>query len=300
MVAGPVNPAVDGGARASAVTDFDQYAKLRAGAKTNDPRALKQAAQQFEALFTEMLLKSSNQTKFGDDLTGSQGDFYKDLYNQQLASHLSSGKGMGLADMLVRQLNGVPGHSTSNGTLKMPSTHAARAASDSDVVAPSKSAQEFVDTIRPHAEKAAAELGVPARALIAQAALETGWGQHMAKRKDGSAGLNLFGIKAGAATSDVTNQATREFKNGQWVSEPASFRAYKSVGAAFDDYVSFLKSNPRYTEALRNGSGSVGGFVSGLQKAGYATDPHYAQKLLKIAYGTQMASTYDGASRNSV
>src|SRR6201998_4796333 len=91
---------------AASATDFGQLAALRAAAQRKDPQALHKAAQQFEALFTEMLLKSADQTKFGDDLTGQQGDFYKDMYNQQMALHLSSGKGLGLADMLVRQLGG--------------------------------------------------------------------------------------------------------------------------------------------------------------------------------------------------
>ncbi|MDE0856784.1 MAG: flagellar assembly peptidoglycan hydrolase FlgJ, partial [Nevskia sp.] len=160
------------------------------------------------------------------------------------------------------------------------------------------SAKGFVDAIRPHAEKAAAELGVPARALIAQAALETGWGQHVAHNKDGSAGLNLFGVKAQSGWSGASQtQQTSEFQNGQWNSQQANFRSYDSIGAAFDDYVKFLKDNPRYADALR--SGDVHGFAHGLQKAGYATDPHYAQKLLRVAYGTQMNGAYDAAKVRS-
>ena len=101
----------------TAVTDFGQYAGLRAAAQHNDPKALRQAAQQFEALLTETLLKTSRQTKLGDDLTGAQGDFYNDLFDQQMALHLSAGKGLGLADMLVRQLGGTPaGVGTATGT----------------------------------------------------------------------------------------------------------------------------------------------------------------------------------------
>ncbi|MFI4981198.1 MAG: flagellar assembly peptidoglycan hydrolase FlgJ, partial [Nevskiales bacterium] len=274
---------------AATATDFSQLAALRTAAKRNDPQALHKAAQQFEALFTEMLLKSSDQTKFGDDLTGQQGEFYKDLYNQQMALHLSSGKGLGLADMLVRQLNGLHGGSTPP-THAPPPSSATGPTSDADNWQP-KSAQDFVDTIRPHAEKAAAELGVPARALIAQAALETGWGQHMAKQKDGSSGLNLFGVKAqGGWTGASRKQQTSEYENGQLTNTRADFRSYNSIGAAFDDYVKVLKSNPRYADALR--SGDVHGFAQALQKAGYATDPHYAQKLVKVAYGTQMNGSY--------
>lgn len=282
-------------AAATDALDFGQYAGLRAAAKRNDPQALRQAAQQFEAMFTEMLLKSANETKFGDDLTGEQGDFYKDMFNQQMATHMASGKGLGLADMLVRQLGGLHGGSgaqsqTAAGTTAA-STSSAATAADTPGWKP-KSAQEFVDAIRPHAEKAAAQLGVPARALIAQAALETGWGQHMATQQQGGTGVNLFGVKAQGGWSGASQTATTsEYQNGQWSSQQASFRSYKSIGESFDDYVSLLKNNPRYADALR--SGDVHGFAKGLQKAGYATDPNYAQKLLKVAYGTQMAGAYD-------
>ncbi len=291
MSAGPPNAL-------PAVTDFGQYAGLRAAAQRNDPKALRQAAQQFEALLTETLLKTSRQAKLGDDLTGEQGDFYNDLFDQQMAQHLSAGKGLGLADMLVRQLGGLKnGQTPPTQALPPASASGSHAGSDS-VAAPvhqagwkPQSAQEFVDAVRPHAEQAAAELGVPARVLIAQAALETGWGQHMAKHKDGSSGLNLFGVKAQDGWSGASlNHATTEYRDGQAQTENARFRAYDSVGASFKDYVQFLKGNPRYAEALR--SGSVHGFAQGLQKAGYATDPHYAQKLIKLAYGAQMTVAY--------
>jgi len=286
---------------ATSATDFSQLAALKLAAQRNDPKALHQAAQQFEALFTEMLLKTSDQTKFGDDLTGQQGDFYKDMFNQQMALHMSAGKGLGLADMLVRQLSGL--HAAN--AAPAPSVASASAVSSEASLQPvgakwqPKSAQAFVDAIRPHAEKAAAELGVPARALIAQAALETGWGQHMARQKDGSSGLNLFGVKASAGSPAASlSQKTTEFENGQLTSTRADFRSYRSIGAAFDDYVKFLKGNPRYATALR--SGDVHGFAQALQKAGYATDPNYAQKLVKVAYGTQMTGSYGTPSSVSV
>ena len=264
---------------AAAVTDFNQYAGLRAAAQRNDPAALRKAAQQFEALMTETLLKTSRQTQFGDDLTGEQGDFYKDLFDQQMAMHLSAGKGLGLADMLVRQLGGaVAGAAPAAASAKAYAQTQASAGAGAGWKP--KSAQDFVDAVRPHAEKAAAELGVPAKALIAQAALETGWGQHLPQQDGG--GLNLFGVKAGAGWNGATTaRDTAEFRDGQWGSEKASFRSYGSIGAAFDDYVQFLKGNPRYAQALR--SGDLQGFAHGLQKAGYATDPQYAQKLLRVA-----------------
>jgi flagellar protein FlgJ len=277
---------------ANAVTDFGQYTGLKAAAQRKDPAALHKAAQQFEALFTEMMLKAAHQTQFGDDLTGPQGDVYKDLFDQQLAVQMSSGKGMGLADLLVRQLGGAAG-APSPAQARNPA--AAGSSDGTSAVSPHwkpKSAQEFVDAVRPEAEKAAAELGVPARALIAQAALETGWGQHLARGKDGAHGFNLFGVKAQGGWSGASSEhLTGEYQNGQWTQQRDSFRAYGSIGAAFQDYVQFLKGNPRYAAALR--SGDVHGFAHGLQQAGYATDPNYAQKLVKVAYGAEMAGAYD-------
>jgi flagellar protein FlgJ len=295
---------------AAVATDFGQFASLRAAAKLKDPKALSQAAKQFEALFTEMILKTAHQTKLGDDLTGEQGDLYQDMFDQQMALHMSAGKGLGLADMLVRQLGGLHGASSADSAASSTQGAASDAAGapvagsasgtarnagwqrGSTHATPTKSAQDFVNAIRPHAEKAAAQLGIPARALIAQAALETGWGRHMAAKSDGASGVNLFGVKAQAGWAGATQtHRTAEYQNGQWSSGQASFRSYGSIAASFDGYVKFLKTNPRYADALR--SGDVHGFAQGLQKAGYATDPQYAQKLIRVAYGPQMAGAYD-------
>jgi flagellar protein FlgJ len=281
-----------------AITDFHQFGALRAAADRNDPKALRAAAQQFEALLTETMLKSAHATQFGDDLTGEQGGFYQDLYDQQLAMHLaSSGHGLGIADMLVRQLGGA---ATAGNGAKPTQISAASAYGSTRAVTPSavsaadksamadapKSIDEFVTAVQPHAEKAAADLGVPVRALIAQAALETGWGKHVSKQPDGS-GYNLFGIKAGASWQGASATAvTREFADGGWSKESARFRSYGSMAAGFDDYVQFLKNNPRYADALR--AGDVHGFAQGLQKAGYATDPQYAEKLVRVAYSPEL------------
>ncbi len=299
-----------------AITDFGQFGALRAAANRNDPKALRFAAQQFEALLTQSMLKSAHATQFGDDMTGEQGGFYQDLYDQQLAMHLaSSGHGLGIADLLVRQLGGAASAAaaakptTVSAATAYGSTQAAAASAIPSAASPSsvslssakgpvvpgaktspQSISEFVSAVQPHAEKAAAELGVPARALIAQAALETGWGQHVMKQSGGDSSHNLFGIKAGAGWNGPSTSATTgEFVNGNWSKEQASFRSYGSIGESFDNYVGFLKNNPRYADALR--AGDVQGFAQGLQKAGYATDPQYAQKLVRVAYSPEL----DGA-----
>lgn len=144
-----------------------------------------------------------------------------------------------------------------------------------------------MSSILPHAQKAAAELGVPARAIAAQAALETGWGRHVMKNADGSSSFNLFGIKADASWKGArTTQDTTEYSGGVKLSESAQFRSYASLDEAFADYARFLKSNPRYAQALTQRDSA--GFASGLQQAGYATDPAYARKIMHIAEGERM------------
>jgi flagellar protein FlgJ len=279
-------------------TDFNQFAKLRAGAKGNDEQTIRQVARQFESLFTQMLLKASHGEDSGanDLLGGSGSDTYRDLYDQQMAGHLSSGKGLGLADLLTRQLLGktAPAAVDAATMQKLPLRAAAIATPAASHAPPLKSAERpasadaFVDAITPHAERAAKELGIPARVLVAQAALETGWGQKAIRNADGSDSHNYFGIKAhGGWQGATTDTLTHEYVGGEKRAERAGFRSYGSVGEAFDDYVAFIKDNPRYADALRHG-GDAQRYVAGLQQAGYATDPGYAAKIARIAYGKTM------------
>lgn len=142
----------------------------------------------------------------------------------------------------------------------------------------------FVASIWPHAQRAASELGVDPRALVAQAALETGWGKRHIARDNGSSSHNLFGIKANGWSGERATTGTHEYVNGQRRTEVASFRAYGSMAESFSDYVRLLKNNPRYQAALGAG-GDVRGFAQGLQRGGYATDPAYAAKITAIANG---------------
>lgn len=146
------------------------------------------------------------------------------------------------------------------------------------------SPEAFVRELWPHAQRAAAELGVSPRALLAQAALETGWGRHMPRRADGSPAHNVFGIKAGRRWQGETlARATTEHVDGRKVREVARFRAYASPAESFADYVALLRDSPRYRSAL--GQQDPKAFATALQRAGYATDPDYAAKLAAIAEG---------------
>ncbi len=142
----------------------------------------------------------------------------------------------------------------------------------------------FVASIWPHAQGAAKELGVDPRALVAQAALETGWGKRQIKHDDGRISHNLFGIKATGWKGDRATVGTHEVIGGVRRYETAAFRSYGSPAESFADYVRLLKNNPRYQRALQAGTNVIG-FARGLQQAGYATDPTYAAKIASIAGG---------------
>lgn len=258
--------------------DFQGIASLKNDAKAQAPTALKEAARQFESLFTQMLLKSMREANksFGEDsLFGSdQADMYQDMFDDQIAMQMSKGKGLGLADMLVRQLQGgVSGAapaSETQGTGQSPGPIAA-------------SKEEFLRKLRPHAEQAAREIGVDPDALLAQAALETGWGHSVPGNAQGDSSFNLFGIKAGSQWSGATvNVPTLEFESGIPVRKVERFRAYDSPADSFRDYAALIRDSARYANA-RGAGDNVEAFATALQQGGYATDPHYAQKIAAVA-----------------
>jgi flagellar protein FlgJ len=144
------------------------------------------------------------------------------------------------------------------------------------------SPEAFIARLMPHAEKAAQKIGLEPKILLAQAALETGWGQHVIADADGQSSHNLFGIKADQRwQGDTASTTTHEFIDGRKITIKAPFRAYTSIEDSFDDYVQFVQDSPRYQEALAAESGDD--YLQALQAAGYATDPRYAEKISRIA-----------------
>lgn len=257
----PVIPASAGGGQA-------QLDKLKQLSRDADPETLKAAAQQFESVFTRMMLKSMREASFGDELFGgSQMEFYRDMHDQELANSLSGS--IGLAEVMVRQLQ--------RGN--------ANAQADFKPTGPA----EFVQQLRPYAQATAKKLGVDADALIAQAALETGWGEHMLRDSQGRASFNLFNIKAHGWQGPSVAKRTLEFDGNTARTESARFRAYDSLQHAFDDYANFLQNNPRYADALAAGS-DPSAYAQGLQDAGYATDPQYAAKLQVLLKRAELKS----------
>jgi len=145
-----------------------------------------------------------------------------------------------------------------------------------------ESPDEFVENLWPHAQQAAEKLGVNPKAILAQAALETGWGKYPIAKENGAASFNLFGIKAdGRWSGDRAVVNTLEFRDGVAKREKAAFRAYDSFGQSFDDYANFLSSSERYKDALQSGD-DASMFAASLQKGGYATDPKYSEKIDSI------------------
>ncbi len=156
------------------------------------------------------------------------------------------------------------------------------------------SPDEFIQTMRPHAERAAREIGVDPDLLIAQAALETGWGKKVIRHPDGSNSHNLFGIKASHGwKGDSVNVGSLEYRNGVVRKEVSAFRSYSSFTESFKDYVEFIKTQPRYENAI-NQAGNRKAYIRGLQSAGYATDPNYANKIMNILERKSLQSAWKG------
>jgi len=270
-IAAPANATTQRSSAPNA-TDFKQFAALRRGAEANDPATLRQVARQFESIFTKMMLDSMRSASFGDPLFGSdQVDQYQGMMDDQLAVSLSQGRGMGLADMLIRQLGGGSQVSESGSADPKPDS--------SEMGVDEAQKQKFIDQVLPHATAAARELGVDPRAIVAQAALETGWGT--SQPADGSGGSNnFFGIKAGTGWKGASVESgTTEYVAGEAGTERARFRAYGSLAENVGDYVRVIRDNPRYADALGTGA-DVRAFANALQRGGYATDPEYADKLV--------------------
>jgi flagellar protein FlgJ len=266
--------------------DFSGLDALKRGAENQDPKALRETARQFEAIFARMMIKSMRDANFGDKLLGSdQQDFYQGMFDDQLSVDITRGRGLGLADMLVQQLQRTglaPAGTQSAAKPASAAAPATPAAASPASASPAKRA-DFVSKLLPQAQAAGQELGVDPRHLIAQAALETNWGQAMPHDASGRSSNNLFGVKAGSGASAAAVSArTTEYENGAAVSEVGQFRSYDSATASFQDYVALLRGSSRYAAALNTGS-DTRAFASALQQGGYATDPNYARKIAAIA-----------------
>jgi flagellar protein FlgJ len=258
----------------SLAIDSQSLNKLRLQAKQTPDQALKAAAQQFESVFMNMMLKSMRDATPQDGVFDSeQTRMFTGMLDQQLAQNMAS-RGVGLADVMVKQLSRAQ-HGGAAAPDAVTTTSAAPSAYTADVQ------QSFVDRLRAPAEQASRSTGVPAHLILGQAALESGWGKREIRMADGSDSHNLFGIKAGNDwNGKVAEVTTTEYHNGVASKQVERFRAYGSYAESFQDYAKLLSDNPRYAGVL--GQGDAKAFAQGLQQAGYATDPHYADKLAGV------------------
>lgn len=364
--------------------DINGLDKLKNQGDKNESAALRQVAKQFESMFTAMMLKSMRDANAvfeeDDPLNSYSTQFYKQMYDDQLALTLSQGNGLGLADSLYRQLSGQfhigeedgkparevslrqvygkagnamplgesgkidmraieqgektrrarpqqnieqplravpltkttaspaldaafinPAPQANNTQLNNAQTnntgsnssHTAKTSTAQGLLnkqAAFESPEEFVAALWPVAEKVGYEMGVNPKAIIAQAALETGWGKSVMHDQSGRNAFNLFGIKADARwQGSAVNASTLEYRDGVANREVASFRAYENYEESFRDYADFVRNSARYQQALGNGD-DVQKYSQGLQQGGYATDPHYALKIQRIA-GSELLNT---------
>lgn len=268
--------------------DFAGLEKLRSGAAHSDPTALRQVARQFESLFARMLIKSMRAAVGRDPIFGSdQAQTYQSMFDDQLSLELTKGKGLGLADMLVRQLQqaGATRQAAPSGAASATPAAPRAAAPATTPAAPASGSERasFISQVWPDAQQAAQQLGVHPVSLMAQAALETNWGRSVPRSASGASSNNFFGIKAGSGWGGAAVSAgTQEFAGGALQQTSAAFRAYASPAASFEDYVALLKASPRFSAALGNGA-DVQSFATALQQGGYATDPDYARKVAAVA-----------------
>ena len=299
-------------------TDLAGFGALRHDAETDQSATLPAVARQFESMFTQMLLKSMRDANFGDPLFESQAtDEWQDMYDQQLSLDLSQhGKGLGIADMLIRQLGG-----HGNGQHGEDKTGAVDAGAAGlvdnwkqrlhDIEDATRSAgraamswlpadaETFVRELAPQASIVAKELGLSLRTVLAQAALETQWGKHMPEHADGSSSFNLFGIKAGASWGGGrVTVPTVEYEDGIAVRKQAQFRAYRSTADSLADYADLISKDPRYAQARGRGD-DVLGYARALIEGGYATDPEYAGKVAAIANSPMMRDALDALKKTT-
>ncbi|HHL4082990.1 flagellar assembly peptidoglycan hydrolase FlgJ [Burkholderia sola] len=308
--------------------DVQGFDALRAQAKQSPQAGAKAVAGQFDAMFTQMMLKSMRDASPDGGLFDSHtSKMYTSMLDQQLAQQMST-RGIGVADALMKQLLrnagagaggdtaadvgagglggmgagglGTAGNEGSLAAMNAMAKAYANAANNgglagargysagSALTPPLKGASgvqdadAFVDRLAAPAQAASATTGIPARFIVGQAALESGWGKREIRATDGSTSYNVFGIKANKGwTGRTVSALTTEYVNGTPRRVVAKFRAYDSYEHAMTDYANLLKNNPRYAGVL-SASRSVEGFAHGMQKAGYATDPNYAKKLISI------------------
>lgn len=282
-----------------AAFEVGSLAELKREARTDPTAGLRSAAKQMEGIFVQMMLKSMRDAAPKDSLMHSQSsDMFTSMYDQQLSQDIADRGELGFADMMLRQFgaqvappaqtvgaNSVTYQLTPNERKEWNHVPMRQIAQSAAGAAPTTSSgriqRDFISRLLGPAISAAKESGIPHQLIVAQAALESGWGNREIKTPGGRTTHNLFGIKATADwKGESTLATTTEYIDGVKKKVKAAFRVYPSYSAALADYASLLKCNPRYESVTRSRSPEHAAHA--LQKGGYATDPAYANKLIKI------------------
>jgi flagellar protein FlgJ len=278
--------------------DANSLNKLKLSAKDNSPEAIKQVATQFESIFVNMMLKSMRDASPQDGpFDNEQSRTFTAMLDQQLSQNIAA-KGIGLADVLAKQLSKTGyGSSADSGNLDMGNSPDV-SAPDLSVLknllnkqpvrdTPSASStsldpDSFEAKMSDAANEASQATGIPSGYILGHAALESGWGKREIKAADGQTSYNLFGIKATANwTGKTVDAQTTEYIHGVKQSKVEKFRAYDSYADAFKDFGNLMRNNPRYSNVFNNLQDGTS-YAKAVQAAGYATDPDYATKLSQV------------------
>lgn len=277
--------------------DATSLTDLKRAANQNTPAAIKETAKQFEAMFVGMMLKSMRKATPDGPMDSEQSKMFTGMLDEQMSQKIAS-RGLGLADMLVKQMmvnagfqnpaqlstsQPSPVGSTTPLVSNPINDHARQLRADNPSLSSSDAqVQAFQQKLGGSAEAASAATGIPANFMIGQAALETGWGKHQIMASNGQPSHNLFNIKAGGDwTGKTISAVTTEYVNGVATQKVEKFRAYDNYDQSFNDYAKLLQTQPRYKNVIANAKDAYG-FAQGLQNAGYATDPAYANKLVNV------------------
>lgn len=278
----------------------------------------KEAATKFEALLIHSMLKSMRKTTMAEN-TSNQKAMYDDMLDKQLADTMVEAGGLGVTEHMMSQLQGhqsvqqkpstdVATSATTISKLRALLDETPRASARTTTTAqepsatniaqlqrtsslwgsaertrPSSKQADFIEPLKPFAQETAIRLGTTTNAVLAIAALETGWGQSMIKNESGQSTHNYFGIKAQKSESDFTVNTTTEYLQGKPQTVQARFKSYDSPADGIDGFADFILNNPRYSGALDH-AGNPERFLAEIHKAGYATDPDYSKKVISILH----------------
>ncbi|EHL32278.1 flagellar assembly peptidoglycan hydrolase FlgJ [Legionella drancourtii] len=282
-----------------ATSDFAGLTELKAQAVKDAKGTAPEVAKQFEALFLQSMLKSMRMGEhFLDESSpfrGKDRETFQEMLDAQYASNIAGSRGIGLATMLTKQLESasdpqksIPVEIQGPAAMSAQQTTVLKQSSEANQDKPATIIDDFVKSIWPKAKQAASLIGLDPKLLMAQAALETGWGKFVTKDAEGGSSNNLFNIKVGANSEhDSVNVKTTEYIADTPIKINASFRKYASVEESFNDYVSLIKGDERYQGALAS-TNNPEIYVNELHKAGYATDPEYSTKILSIYRGDEL------------